>query len=1402
MLLAISPLFASSASVAQSTQRSNRITQELASGAMETVPGTVPPLMRRATDLGAVNADMQLESMTLDIGLSAQQQVDINTLMTAQQDPKSPQYHQWLTQEEYGTRFGLTESDMSTVTGWLTSQGFTVKNVAPSRNAITFSGKAWQVESTFNTQLHKYQLGTETHFANATELSLPAGLATVVSNVRGLSNFRPKPQSITKSSNPDFTSSTTGTHILSPGDWATIYNVTPIYTAGYTGSGMHIGIAGQTYIPQSDIDAFRTAAGLGATQLNMVCISTTNCTGTAGENFNDIPEADVDVEWAGGIAKNATVDFIYASGADPNLGAIDALIYAITTYQVNGKVVPVLSMSYANCEPDIGTAAANAYEPYFEQASTQGQTIMNSAGDQGAAACDYNVTVSTQGLAVNWPGSSPNVTAVGGTEFSADGGSAAKVTTYWNYSSTSDIISSALQYIPETAWNDTGGAFASGGGGVSTIFAMPSWQWAPSNFAGTNMRFVPDVAFSASADHDGYLTCTSGSCINGTFRSSSGYLTSYGGTSCGSPSFAGMVLLLAQKYGNLGNINPTLYGLAKTPAIYATAFNDITTGNNLQPCSTGTGCSNGHVGYEATTGYDLITGLGSVNGGALYTAMASAGIEVTSTTVSALPSSVIIGGTTVLTATVSSTSATPAGTVTFSIGSTTLGTATLSSGTATLSVAATTANGFSVGSDSITAAYGGNTTFASSNGSTSLTVANLTVSTATVAASPSSVALGGTTTLAVTVGPTTTKTPTGSVTFSIGTTTLGTVVLSGGTATLSNVTVSTADGFSVGSDTITASYSGNATFAASAGSTALTVTTDPTTITVSATPGSVMLGGATKLTASVSSSTAGAITGTVTFTIGATTLGTASVSNGTATLTSITASTSNGFSVGSDTITASYSGNASFAASAGSGTLIVATDPTSVTVSATPGSVTLDGATTLTASVSSSTVGAITGTMTFTIGSTTLGTASVSNGTGTLTSIAASAANGFSVGSDTITASYSGNATFAASAGSGTLTVTADPTTITVTATPSSITLGGTATLSAVLNSSTAGTIAGTVTFKVGNATIGTAPVLSGTATLINIGVTAADGFSVGSDSVTASYGGNSTFAASTGSGTLAVAAASAVPTEITVSATPSSVTLGGATMLTASVSSSTAGAITGTVTFTMGGTTLGTASVSGGTATLSNVAATAANGFTIGSDTISAFYSGNATFASSSGNGSLTVAAAPAPIATSYTLVASSTTLTASSSVTLTLTSTNYAGTVTLTPTVTSTDATASNVTASLAPASVTLTSDGTGTSTLTVSANSSASKRAPAVPWKCGVVLFGTVLLGVPFTLRKKRALTVLLMALTVAAAGFMIACGGGSSSSSSPAATRIYTVTVTPSGSGTVTDAAPVSITLTMQ
>jgi subtilase family serine protease len=632
--------------VSQTTQRPNRITQELNSGSVVTLSGTVHPLTRQANDLGEANPGMRLESMTLSIAPSLAEKAELDALAEAQQNPKSVQYHQWLTQKEFGARFGLTEADLRQVTGWLETQGFTVKSVAPSRNLITFSGTVAQAELAFRTQIHQYRVGTAARISNATEIAIPRGLANVVAGVGGLSGFRPKPQTIVKHVNPQFTSQFSGNHFLAPGDWATIYNVTSIYNAGYTGTGMHVGIAGQTYFPQEDIDDFRAAAGLSATKLNMVCISTADCTDVAGESVGDVGEADLDVEWSGGIANKATVDFVYAAADDPEQDVFSAAVYLVTTYKVDGAVVPVISISYASCETQFSANMRASFDGFLEEAVAQGQSVLNSSGDAGATGCDQGNTIATQGAVADYPASSPYVTGVGGTTFSADGSAVSPepdANEYWSYSGTADIVNSALQYIPETSWNDTSydqlqypiNTLTSGGGGASLYYAMPSWQWAPGNFGGAPMRFVPDVAFSASADHDPYLLCsqefksatdpsqTDGpGCVDG-FRDSNSDLMTAGGTSASSPSFAGMLTLLVEKYGKQGNFNQALYSLAAEPTKYAAIFHDITTGRNAQPCTAESkGCVGGLVGYEATAGYDLVTGLGSVNGGALYAALA------------------------------------------------------------------------------------------------------------------------------------------------------------------------------------------------------------------------------------------------------------------------------------------------------------------------------------------------------------------------------------------------------------------------------------------------------------------------------------------------------------------------------------------------------------------------------------------------------------------------------------------------------------------------------------------------------------------------------------------------------------------------------------------------------------
>ncbi len=754
------------------TRAKNRITQELSANTVSSVKiaGSVHPMTRKAADLGMVGAEKPLASLTLNIAPSAAQQAELNTLLAAQQDPKSAQYRKWLTQEEFGARFGLGSADLAKVTTWLKGQGFKVVSVAPSRNLITFSGTVGQAESAFRTQIHQYQLDGETHIANSTDVSVPPSLAGMITNVGGLNSFRPKARAVVRNPNPQFTSKNTGRHFLTPGDWATIYGVNELYATA-TGTGMHVGIVGQTYFPQSDIDKFRAAAGLPATKLNYVCISTVNCTGAAGETAaGDMGEADLDVEWAGGIAKDATVDYIYASPTDQNQGVYEALVYGITTYKVGGGVVPVISMSYGNCETDlIGTAnGATAYrqqiETFLTQAATQGQTILNSSGDAGAAGCDQGSTSSVKGAIADWPASNPNVVGVGGTELNGDG-SDTYADIYWSGSTSADIISSALQYIPETSWNDTlqdqaansASTLSSGGGGVSQIYSLPPWQ---NDLTGAGKRYVPDVAFASSADHDGYLVCTQNftgttvasstgsTCMDGfRFVSSdpdfNGALTAFGGTSAASPSFAGVVTLLVQKYGKLGNLNPMLYALANDPATYAAVFHDITTGDNKQPCTTGTGCVGGSVGYSAKTGYDLATGLGSLNAGALATAMM--GTAPTTVTVTATPASVTLGNTIQLVANLSSTTTgVIGGKVTFSVGGHTLGSATVASGTATLSgIAVTTANGFSVGSDTVTAAYAGDLTFAPQSGTTTVAVAAVSSYTLTSSTPSATIAAGG-----------------------------------------------------------------------------------------------------------------------------------------------------------------------------------------------------------------------------------------------------------------------------------------------------------------------------------------------------------------------------------------------------------------------------------------------------------------------------------------------------------------------------------------------------------------------------------------------------------------------------------------------------------------------------------
>ena len=570
----------------------------IAAGSRTELAHSVSGRAKVAADRGEAPAGTRLSNVTLHFSLTAAQQAALTQLLIAQQNPSSPQYHHWLTPEQYGAQFGLSAADLSRVTQWLTGQGLSVTTVARSSNLIRFSGTVAQVEQALGTTIHTVTLSGEQHVTNVTNLKLPSGLAAVVSGVTGLSDFRLKPRvHLAKASlgvRPEYTSYITGTHFLAPGDFYTIYDVNPLLSGSINGSGVTIAVMGQTDISNADVAAFRTASGLSA---NVPTVRLVGADPGISSNSDEVAEAQLDVEWSGAVAPNATI--LYVNSNDVlNKSLVDAIA---------NNVAPIISISYGLCEPDSDTSALDSFNQLFQQANAQGQTIVGPAGDSGATDCDYQSATAADGLTVDFPASSPFVTGMGGTEFIEGTG------TYWSATNGSNQ-GSATSYIPEEVWNDSGSTgLGAGGGGASLFFSKPAWQ-VGTGVPSDSSRDVPDLSFSASPNHDPYLICSSGSCTNG-FRDSSSNLNVVGGTSVSTPAFAGILALLEQKVGGrVGNANPLIYGLANS-AYASTVFHDVTTGNNESACIPGTpDCQNGgSIGYAATPGYDLASGWGSIS---------------------------------------------------------------------------------------------------------------------------------------------------------------------------------------------------------------------------------------------------------------------------------------------------------------------------------------------------------------------------------------------------------------------------------------------------------------------------------------------------------------------------------------------------------------------------------------------------------------------------------------------------------------------------------------------------------------------------------------------------------------------------------------------------------------------
>lgn len=653
------------------------ITQPIVAAQRVILPGNTPPWARPVNDRGPAPVSLPLSRMILVFKRSPQQAEALKTFLEQVQDAASPEFHHWLTPQEFGAQFGLDPADIQTITTWLQAQGFQVNQVAQSRGYLEFSGTAQQVGRTFATAIHRYAVNNHFYWANTSDPSIPAALAPAVAGVVSLNSYRLQPQHVTvgrfqkalKSSqvwpislNPQYTfnmncDTPTGSSpcfALGPNDLATIYNALPLWNAGINGTGETIAIPGRIEVDTQSISSFRTIFDLPTLNLQTIVNGPDPGYPQSQQQTDDQNESYLDIEWAGALAPGAAEDFVISA----NTNASDGIDLS-DAYIVDNDLAPILSLSYGECELGMGTAGNQFYNQLWQQAAAEGISVFVAAGDGGAAACDQGASQAQYGLMVNGTASPAYVTAVGGTDFN----DLQDASTYWTGTNNSTTLASALSYIPETTWNDactnaefsliTGTTDASvncnnstldknlavigGGGGDSNCitsdgktqascsggYAKPAWQ-----LGGDTARDLPDVSLFAGngLNNNFYLVCN-GYCIP------HDYFIGMGGTSASAPNWAGIQALVDQKMGGAqGDADYVLYHLnqqqtesacdsSSSPAS-SCIFQNVTSGTISQPCITGSpDCStppSGDAygilsGYDAGAGYNLATGLGTPN---------------------------------------------------------------------------------------------------------------------------------------------------------------------------------------------------------------------------------------------------------------------------------------------------------------------------------------------------------------------------------------------------------------------------------------------------------------------------------------------------------------------------------------------------------------------------------------------------------------------------------------------------------------------------------------------------------------------------------------------------------------------------------------------------------------------
>lgn len=1137
---------------AQVSNVAPRITQAIDEANLTVLHGNTHPYARAAFNRGPAPPDLPAQRMLLVLKRSTQQEAALDALLEQQQNSAAPNYHQWLTPQQFGQQFGPADQDIQTITSWLQSHGFQVRGPSNGRTVIEFSGVASQVQEAFHTSIYRYAVNGQEYWANSSDPQIPTALTPVVAGINTLYNFPrhamhelvgifsrnkntgrvvPAGGQFTFPNGCSLTSPPICDFALAPADFAKIYDVpnvllSPAPATQYNGDGVSIAVVGESDISATDVANFRSLFGLPAPKLNMIPSGPDPGVVSGAET-----EADLDVEWSGAVAPNATIDYVVAQSTEVSLGADLAAQYA-----VDNNLAPVLSESFGICELFMGTADNTFYSQLWQQAAAEGITVTVAAGDGGSAACDFNLQTqggAQFGLSVSGFASTPYNVAVGGTDFNDTTNPAQ----FWNTTpSDTPTVASAKGYVPEMTWNDSctnqelfsifGTSSAEqtcndftvvqqfgllnilgGSGGMSSCttsdgqtvsscsggWPRPPWQNSLA-LSGTT-RMLPDVSLFASNGFNGsfYLICEQdvnpGATSCDPDATASDYL-GVGGTSASTPAFAGILALVNQATGSRqGNANYTLYPLAAQSGATCTSagspatscvFYDVPSGStNAMPCLEGSPNCVTNVatdgigvlsGYSTTAGYDLATGLGSVNAANLISKWMSFALTLKPSTTtlslnSGTPVTITHGQGVAVGIQVSGSLSAPTGNVSLmantappsapaEVTQQSVQAFPLTTGTPTADSSSASATTYALpgGSYTVFATYPGDGTFSSSKSgdlnvtvnpeASNTSVQILTANQAGQAIPFTSGPYGSFVVLRGNVAGQSGKgIATGSIDFTDKVTTPATQIANFGLNSQGYAETLGSYGFTPGPHSIVATYGGDPSFNASTSPAApFTIVPATTIISGTAVPQTI-IGQTATLTASIQASTAGPLapTGTVTFSMGGTTVGTASVSgmvNGTthqATASATTTTTT--LPHGQDSITARYSGDSNYAASTSAPFIVTVLYPTSVTTSASATSILQGQSITFKAQVATTQAGGppFTGTVSFG-GFLSSSPISVSAGGQAQFTATVSGATGGAV-----SASYSGDANYAGSSGNSVavsvipaFTITANPTSINI----------------------------------------------------------------------------------------------------------------------------------------------------------------------------------------------------------------------------------------------------------------------------------------------------------------------------------------------------------------------------------